>query len=339
MFQRILIPLDGSQRAERAIPVAARIAHATKATLFLVQVIDLASDLAWQVNAAPFDLGDAFDAEYQGAKDYLHKLQNSDELKGLSVHTLTPTGRASQVILSLAQSKKVDLIVMTSHGYTGFKRMVMGSIAQQIERHSEVPVLILRDQTILAKEEPIRNNQSAHIIVALDGTLCAEAILPAAVEVSKALSAPYIGSLHLAMVLPEKRHEIDKTETEASNAIQTAQSYLALISQNVQKANPVLEISTSISVEVNIAEALTRLAEMGGLREEDGTFTSYDLIAMATHGREGLERLLHTSITEQVLDTAKVPLLIIRSQQAQQAEASTTTEQETKIYTGPIGLL
>lgn len=335
MLKQILVPLDGSPRAERAIPVAARIARASQATLVLVQVIDLARDLSWQVAASPFNLSDALDAEYRGANNYLHELKVSEALRDLHVRIIVTTGRASQTILALAQPEKIDLIVMSSHGYTGFKRLVLGSVTQQIERHSEVPVLILRDQAALAGEH-LGDTRPVRVIAALDGSAYAETILPAAVELSKTLSSPETGMLHLAMVIPEKGQGTDRTNDEYNKVIQEAQNYLTRLSQNLRREQTQITVTTSISVQSNVRDTLIELAERGSQMEGVGAFTGYDLIAMTTHGREGIERMLHTSVAEQVLDAAKVPLLIIHSAQALDAEQPVS---EMEIFAGPIGLL
>jgi nucleotide-binding universal stress UspA family protein len=247
------------------------------------------------------------------------------------VRIIVTTGRAGQTILALARPEKIDLIVMSSHGYTGFKCLVLGSVTQQIERHSQVPVLILRDQAALAGEH-LGDTRPVRVIAALDGSAYAETILPAAVELSKTLSSPKAGMLHLAMVILERGQGTDRTNDEYNKA----QGYLTMLSQNLRKEQVQLTYTTSISAQSNVRDALVELAERGGQTEDVGTFTGYDLIAMTTHGREGIERMLRTSVAEQVLDAAQVPLLIIHSTQELEPEQPAS---EMEIFAGPIGLL
>jgi nucleotide-binding universal stress UspA family protein len=164
-------------------------------------------------------------------------------------------------------------------------------------------------------------------MVALDGTPLSEAILPAAAGVSVALSSPLPGALHLAMVVPEPLQEQGRTTGTYTKAIGDAQSYLNWLSRQLRRdprVGPTVEITSSISLQSKVSETLVKLAEMGAEMEGVSPFTSYDLIAMATHGREGVDRWLHASVTEQVLDATKVPILVIRPEQAETGVASGT---------------
>jgi hypothetical protein len=79
-----------------------------------------------------------------------------------------------------------------------------------------------------------------------------------------------------------------------------------------------------------VSETLVKLAEIGAEMEGVSPFTGYDLIAMATHGREGVDRWLHASVTEQVLDATKVPVLVIRPEQAETGVASSSSHKVLK---------
>ena len=229
-------------------------------------------------------------------------------------------GRPADALLSVAQDMKADLIVMSSHGHSGLKRWVLGSVAQAIERRSSIPVLILHDQVESSERllhgmaEPIR------VMVALDGSPLSEAILPAAAGVSAALASPLSGALHLAMVVPEPLQEQGITAGSYTKAIWDAQSYLNRLSKRLRQdpqVGPTVEITSSISLQSKVSETLVKLAEIGADMEGVSAFTGYDLIAMATHGREGVDRWLHASVTEQVLDTTKVPVLVIWPEQVE----------------------
>lgn len=317
MFQRILVPLDGSLRAEQAIPVAARIASASRSSILLVRVIDLFLDFSWPMAGVSVDLAGALEVARASANAYLEEMAEVDAVRGLNVTTKAIEGKPADALLSVAQDMKADLIVMSSHGHTGLKRWVLGSVAQVIERRSSIPVLILRDHVgpserlLHGMTDPIR------VMVALDGSPLSEAILPAAAGVSAALSSPLPGALHLAMVVPEPLQE-QGTVGSYTRAIQDAQSYLNWLSKRLRRdsqVGPTVEVTSSISLQSKVSETLVKLAEIGADMEGVSAFTGYDLIAMATHGREGVDRWLHASITEQVFDTTKVPVLVIRPEQ------------------------
>jgi nucleotide-binding universal stress UspA family protein len=331
MFQRILVPLDGSLRAERAIPVAARLASASHSSLLLVRVIDVFLDFSWQMAGVPPDLTGALEVARANANAYLEEMTEVDAVRDLDVTTKVMEGRPADAILSIAQSMQADLIVMSSHGHTGLKRWVLGSVAQVVERHSSIPVLLLRDQMGPSERLLHGMTKPIRVMVALDGTPLSEAILPVAAGVSAALSSPLPGALHLAMVVPEPLQGRGITTGTYTKAIQDAQSYLNCLSKRLRRDPQVgsnVEITSSISLQSKVSETLVKLAEIGADMEGVSTFTGYDLIAMATHGREGIDRWLHASITEQVLDATKVPVLVIRPAQAETGMAYDTNNDQ-----------
>ena len=145
MFRRILVPLDGAARAEKAIPVAARLAKASGGSLVLLQVISTPVDAGgFMYEPMVFTQAD-IDTEVSKATKYLMTLSLADELAGIDVHTLILIGTPAPSILFAIQNNDIDLVVMSSHGETGLMRWVMGSVAQKIVRQSPVPVLVLRD--------------------------------------------------------------------------------------------------------------------------------------------------------------------------------------------------
>src|SRR5690348_13560733 len=128
MFQHILVPLDGSRRAESAVPVAANIARATGGALLFVRVVALADDTA---------------TDSRTASAYLEHQARRTDLEGISVQTRMLTGMAAQQILANIETQAIDLVVMSSRGETGLKRWALGSVAQKVLRKSSAPVLIL----------------------------------------------------------------------------------------------------------------------------------------------------------------------------------------------------
>lgn len=336
MFQRILVPLDGSLRAERAIPIAARIASTSHSSILLVRVIDVFLDFSWQMAGGVYaDLTGALEVARANANAYLEEMAEVDAMRDLNVTTKVIEGKPVDALLSVAQSMQADLIVMSSHGHTGLKRWVLGSVAQAIERHSSIPVLILRDQ--MGSSERLLHGMThpIRVMVALDGTPLSEAILPAAAGVSARLSSPLPGALHLAMVVPEPLTEQSRTAGTYTKAIRDAQSYLNWLSKQLRRdpqIGPTIEITSSISLQSKVSETLVKLAEIGAEMEGVSPFTGYDLIAMATHGREGVDRWLHASVTEQVLDATKVPLLVIRPEQTETSVASGTNNDQCRSF-------
>src|SRR5947199_2220997 len=115
MFKRILVPLDGSERAERALPIAARLARASGSSIFLVRVVSTAPTHLPSAPTKPALIQGVGEADRTLAESYLAGVAQSDFLTGLSVQTHVPVGLVPPSILSIATDKQVDIIVMCSH--------------------------------------------------------------------------------------------------------------------------------------------------------------------------------------------------------------------------------
>ena len=313
MFERILVPLDGSLHAEHAIPIAARIARVSGGSLLLVQVTDPFADPSCPFPNPLRDPKEVLETERASARAYLESSVASPILAGVNVTIHLAEGKPEHALLSVAQSIHADLIVMSHGSPTHLKHWVLSSVTQHIERHSSVPVLLLRDH-VLPPEDPFHpEGQPTRVIVPLDGTALSEAILPAAVDLSRALSAPSRGHLHLMMVLPKIHFATAAVAGAYPQTIHDAQEYLTSVAQMLCQDALVrssLEVTSSVVQQSTVNAALIELVTAEA-NSQASYKTSLDVIAMATHGREGLERWLHSSVTEQVLDAGTFPVLVL----------------------------
>jgi nucleotide-binding universal stress UspA family protein len=310
MFKRILVPLDGSRRAESAIPVASRLAQAAGGTIILLRVLSSVNELWPQM---PPELSDASETER-----YLDGLKHSAYLKGLTTETLLLTGYPADIIVAVAEEHHADLIVLCRHGETGFTRWVMGSVAQKVARSSTIPVCILReDNSGIPVTFPDRD-RTFRVLVALDGSSFAERMLAPAVQLVAGLSSPVTpGVLHLMQVvkLPSEQEERiyqhydvnirEYNRHEAENYLRTVKAQADKMVENM----PGVQITASVIEDRDIAGALIRTAEPTPER------TDYDLIALATHGRGGLQRWMVGSVAERILTGTQLPLLLVRPQE------------------------
>lgn len=321
MLNRILVPLDGSLLAEGALGVATRIAHTSDGTIVLVRVIGVpttytpyiyGSDMAQSPQLAQ----DLLDMEQENAEKYLAEIAQLDILAGIQVETTIIPGSAGLSILDTAKEEKVDLIVMSSHGETGFKRFALGSVAQYVSRHSSIPVLILQDDESTPLSAPIDSNHPSHsltALVALDGSKLAEASIEPAAYVVAALAKPDQGTLLLSTVANKQAERAKHGSEEFMR--DEARNYLMGIGERLQgsdigKLNLVIE--WAIEESKDVANALIETAESGKALESSREFTGCDLIAIATHGRGGLKRLMEGSVTEKVLGSTSLPMLVVR---------------------------
>ena len=319
MFTRILVPLDGSERAERAVPVAARIARVANGTMILMQVTQLPSNFYTQGKYPSQIYPDGLIEEGKAlAANYLDNVRRKPELIDLKTETRVEFGDAAQSILAAVEPLGVDLIVMCSHGYTGFKRWALGSVARKIIPHCSVPVLVLRDGGPTLSAKPV------YSLVALDGSPMSEEVLAPVIQLVAALAPSEQKTLHLTHVveLPMTYGGVGMSayvEQMREEAKRLSHAYLAAVAQRLTKGDvPGLTITTSLAVNVDVAEALVRVAEqellVGG---------HFDLVAMATHGRSGLQRLLMGSVTDHVMSATSLPILVVRSSgQSKQVQVS-----------------
>jgi nucleotide-binding universal stress UspA family protein len=150
MYERILIPLDGSKVGETALhnveDLVVRLSSNTKVEIILLQVIsDLTFDVLTDSVAAqlPYSEND-INIIKRSIQEYLDKIAQSLKAKGILASTMIVEGNTAEEIIKAAQNKKADLIAMSSHGRSGFRRWALGSITDKVLHESKIPVLTVR---------------------------------------------------------------------------------------------------------------------------------------------------------------------------------------------------
>jgi nucleotide-binding universal stress UspA family protein len=143
MYERIVVPLDGSDGAETVLPFAEKIAGPLDAELVLVRVVE---PIATAVALGSGEVGglDALLYHQTEAKRYLAEMAERLTAKGLRVRTLVALGAPVGEIVAAAEAENADLIAMTTHGRTGVRRLVFGSVAEGVLRAAAVPLLMFR---------------------------------------------------------------------------------------------------------------------------------------------------------------------------------------------------
>lgn len=329
MFQHILVPLDGSLRAEQALPVAAQLARSSGGTLVLLRVVlypvefdSFSADAdAYAASSAALVEEDELEFDLKEAKDYLTHVMASDNLEGVGIQTEVIVGTPARTILSLAHGRAIDLIVMCSHGDTGFRRWRLGSVAQKVARHSPAPVLVLNAKGVVPGTE--QENTKMRVLVPLDGSLLAESALLPAAQLCSALTGPARGNLHLVVVLKRllTKNAANEFVIQANEQLMgAARMYLSDVERRLQEgeyAKYPCNVSSSIVINADIAGALIHAAEQGTAEELEAS----DVIVMATHGRGVPQRWIMGSIAERVLGATKLPMLIVRSHEAEPVES------------------
>jgi nucleotide-binding universal stress UspA family protein len=323
MFQRILVPLDGSARAERAVPLAARLARHSGGSVLLLRVLTHPLDAVASFLHPPEETEQVVEAAHTQAVSYLEQVVRSDALSGLGTALQVADSLPAQTILSAAHLQHVDSIVMCRHGGTDFTRWALGSVAQTVARHSPVPVLLLSERAEAGVSDLLQpaGTHPVQVLVPLDGSAFAEAALPPAAHLSAALSAPAPGSLRLVLVLPALDAEQEHPSPRIEASKHKAEMYLHGIEQRLcsgESAPLQLQTSSSVITGTDVAETLIRLAEHDHTGEKDAQESKYAVMAMATHGRHGTDLWVMGSVTERILEASHLPLLVVRTRQRNQ---------------------
>jgi nucleotide-binding universal stress UspA family protein len=323
MITRILVPLDESALAEQAIPVAARIARASLCSILLIRVIDTNNEFGAYMNApATVLVQDTIDRDIADATRYLAKIAKSPALAGIKTDVEVFTGSPAARILDVARVEHEDLIIMCSHGETGIKRWMMGNVTHKVVRHSPVPVLVLRSGKDGSIDLCTQSTKLVRVLVPLDGSPLSETVLEPLAQLVAKLTAP--GQCHINLLrvvdMPNRytglngyphidSEMLKDAKIQVKLYMQSATDHLhAELARTLSPSN--FTITSSCKIETDIPSTIINVAEYGDDGEEG--VGGYDLIAMATHGRDAIPRWALGSVTERVLDSTKLPLLIVR---------------------------
>jgi nucleotide-binding universal stress UspA family protein len=286
----------------------------------LVQAVTVSYTYSPYIGSTTFS-AETIDAELDDTNMYLNSLASSELLEDVETDTLALYGSAAPTVIATAQAYNAGLIVMTSRGKTGMNRWLLGSVAQKIARHSTMPVLVLHESGPLPVGR-YRDGRAFRALVPLDGSALAKSALEPAALLVAALAAPDQGSLHLVRVVkPPTLEELRAAKDQGSierlkeNKLYKAKTYLNSIAGQLSEgplATLNLSITWSVVFDDDVAHAIIRMAENGEDAGGAGVFGRCDLIAIATHGRGGLQHWVLGSITERVLGATKFPILIVR---------------------------
>jgi nucleotide-binding universal stress UspA family protein len=314
MYRIIMVPTDGSGFDREAIRVALRIAERTEAKVRLVRVFSTGSFFGFAAAAEGTAIAaDVVRSEREKALGELYAL--AAECRNVSEADITVdlhAGPVTDVLESYARRHDVDLIVMSTHGRSGISRLSLGSVTDSLIRHTTIPVLVVKPPTSYLN--PSIGGPFKRIVVPLDGSTLAEEILARAMTLAK-LEDAEITLLHVLTPKPYSEGEIrDPSSSWLDEEISEAQEYLLRIAKKL-RGNGV-PIATDIVISDNVANAIGDFAG----REKA------DLIAIATHGRGGLARMLRGSVADAVMHSAQTSMLVLKPEKVVTEEVSLSAE-------------
>jgi len=291
MFTTILVPLDGSPLAERAVPYAERLARATGATLTLVR-------------AETSGITGSRVIVIRQALAYLDTVAAGPRARGLTVQTSAPYGQPAAGVVAEARRIAADLIVLATHGRSGIRHVTYGSVAEEIIARAPVPVLL-----VSAREDPpaVPLPEQAPLLVPLDGTGFAERSLPVARELAALLESGVV----LVQALGERDTPSPAVPAEVS-------PYLLRMRQEEEVA--ALEYLREIArLELPGIETtcVARSGKVVDVIAEACRDYETALVVMATHRRFGLTRFFFGNVANDATHEMGVPFLLIGPPQAE----------------------
>ncbi len=295
MMKTILVPLDGSPLAERALPHAEAIARATNARIVLVRV-------AHEPVLPGANTAQARMLVMRDADAYVTAVADRLRAAGLATDTGVVYGGVAAGIMAEATSREADVIVMATHGRGGLGRLVYGSVAEAVLRGSAVPLLLMRAWQDDTPHLPFSGRP--RIIVPLDGSSFAEEALPVAASLGMALGgelvllhavSPFEQAFLLEATLP------DFPQREAERAAQ-AREYLRTLVARSATGGCQVHLDVRLDVPTRAIEA--------AVRDHDAA-----LVVMATHGRTAVGQMVLGSVANTILQHTQVPLALVRPRQ------------------------
>jgi nucleotide-binding universal stress UspA family protein len=285
MWQKILVPLDGSELAELALPYAQELAGAFNSELILLYVSEAAE------------------------KEYLHMHQLYLEEIAMpmkkAVERVSPvviSGRLAEAIVKYTKKNDIGLIVMASHGHSGIIPWTKGGIAGKVIRTTGVPLLLIKETK--RRRQAKAKRLVSRILLCLDGSRAGEAAIVLVKELKSRLGAEVI----LLEVVPEGRHVhtvggldyILYPEPEIGTFKAEAKEYLDKVYKRLQGGKGELKIEIRLG---DVSREILKLA-----RKERAS-----LIAISSHGHSGMTKWVFGSTAQKIMEDSSIPVLVVRA--------------------------
>lgn len=279
MYRSIVVPLDGTAFGEQALPLALNLARQYQARLHLMHAH----------TATKADLSSRKQEQL-----YLNTLIS--EVKRTWDGPIDGTVIGEPIVSALcayAASVQAELIVMSTHARTGFLRLWLGCVADEVVRSTPIPVLLVRAYDTAPKVAIKPAMQ--HILVPLDGSHLAELILPHAVALGGSLQADYT---LLQVIEPPPIESVGSSDQSPEGLRDAAHNYLESVAEQMRREG--MHVQTDVIIADRTADAL-----LGYTRAKE-----FDLTTIATHGRSGMGRVLIGSVADAIVRNGTTPVLL-----------------------------
>jgi nucleotide-binding universal stress UspA family protein len=296
MFEKILVPLDGSQLAELALQPALTIARQAGSNITLLNVpVRQPVVLPSSAGYGPPVYDRTSEHALKQEEQYLERVRDENAEPEIDFDIRVEEGDVAGVIIDTAVVCDVDLILMTTHGYSGFTRWMLGSVTERVLREAPCPVLVIR------RGGPLRN-----AVITLDGSRLAEQALLPGVETGRLLGC------ETSLIRVDEGEKLSSVEM---GFLEVASSDLCQ-DLSLEDADRVSYYLDCVVNQFGTEEYPLRTAVVRGKPAE--SILEYieeqqiDLVAIATHGYGGLKRWTYGSVTEKILRKADCAMLVVR---------------------------
>lgn len=330
MFKKIMVPLDGSELAEKALPTVVNLVKQLDGSLILLSVVEPGMRY---VNPFDTDLALADEsAAIEDAERYLDNIRHTiTEFGGLApdkVRGIVTVGQPVEQITDLTPFEEVDLLIMTTHARTGISRLVMGSIATGVVRLLETPVILLRPEEhkgeVWSLADTLSKGEAAteapRIIVTLDGSAEAEPVIGPASELAATMGA----TVYLVRV------EMPPIPVEYGNLISDYGAYYGreLAQENKQRREEAYQYLDKVQAAFLAKGAncvkVVRFGQPPDQIIECATEINASMIVMATHARGRIGQFMLGSVAEEVMRRSHLPVMLVHTNHTPKKDKSTT---------------
>lgn len=314
MYREVVVPLDGSELAEEVLPHVAEMIRGRDSQVYLLSVTPMMRGVASSIVDSHPDAGERQRVE-QELKKYLRKVGRRLEPVAAEVEVAVRFGRPADEVLAFADNVGADLIAMTTHGRSGIRAWIFGSVADRIMRGATCPVLLVR-----AGQAQLRTTYQ-RILVPLDGSELAEQILPyvkAFIRFPQSLGlvsdrVPGRGATRIFLISVLTTGLGDRTVALLTSYPPGLQlSTTALRYAEVEMRRYLRSVAAVLRDHGAIVHVEVRQGAPADEILDYAAEVEADLISMTTHGLSGLSRWVYGNVAGKVLQGAHSPVLLVR---------------------------
>lgn len=311
MYSKIIVPLDGSEYSEQALPCAVLIARALSVPIELVEAFDVLPP-AVRNRSSIHALNLMLEEARLHSQQYLSSILPRLESDGCSAYVTTLRGSPDRAIVAEATADPDALVVIATHGRGGISRWALGSVADKVLHTMPNPLLIVRPMADASSAPPVFRT----VLAPLDGSELAELSLSHAVALASALDIP-LSLLRVSHSADFYRSHLARMAPVAvRGAASGGMSAEALAQADADEGNAYLDaVRNRLAAEGNdVAVTVNHLQDDNAAQAIiDQAEAQQSIVVMSTHGRSGINRAVLGSVMDRVVRHSGSPVMVIRN--------------------------